>query len=507
MKKNLLYILLLMFPLTALAQKETEVIKNFENDVENIVKTFRVNEHVNIMQVLKTNNKFDLIAINDQMQVLWKVTLKGYAFSSGKFKDKIIAIAAEDYSAANGPDNKYNGYLIDIATGKVLLQKEIFNDPDHFVDISSFLLDPKGDFFEIVVKQTGVSRNFFSVTRTDNKSAKIIKSVTIIDYNAQLEPTPYKANVQDGSLASITSNTYGDIFLGWLNRTTLIINKYTVGQQSGVKGSEIDLGLTDDKDETANSFKLFPSSSKRDEIYFTFMNVILNGAQLEVGNYNFFTGHNFIVKQLISKDTLKDLTETALYEKNNKNFRPYFWAPHSLYIKFAKEDNGNIIVALSEMYTGQEVQTMGNNGMVRTGNITTQEPSFRYVSESSTLIYGLDKNLNSKYKAVLPTGYTISGVIPLTVALHMDGQYLHIIGNQTQHSKLTTMYGKLNLATGKWDTMGWLNKDKIGNHGSFGYGACWFANCMITSFVAPANLLSKKLDILLKKYNYSSIIK
>lgn len=116
-KKTLIY-LLLFIPVLSFAQTEVASLKEFASDVKQLTTTLRLSDKVYVTEVNTDNQHFDLTAIDDKMNILWKTTLDGYSLTLGNFKGKIIAVASTDFGSIKSKNNTYKGYLIDPATGE-----------------------------------------------------------------------------------------------------------------------------------------------------------------------------------------------------------------------------------------------------------------------------------------------------------------------------------------------------------------------------------------------------
>ena len=103
MKKYLLPCLFLLFPLALAAQEEAmSIYKDFYNKVKSVV-SFVWDDHTNIVTLDIDNENFDVVAVNDQMQMAWRSSLAGFVLKTARFKDKIIAIAATEHSTFEEP--------------------------------------------------------------------------------------------------------------------------------------------------------------------------------------------------------------------------------------------------------------------------------------------------------------------------------------------------------------------------------------------------------------------
>jgi hypothetical protein len=122
MRKTLLQFILLLLPFFTFAQSEPPVYKDFNKKVREITTSFKLNDHVWIMQTCTGKDNFELAAVDDKMQVLWRTTLTGYPLAAGKFKGHILAISADKFEwARRNVINPYTAFLVDEKTGKLLL--------------------------------------------------------------------------------------------------------------------------------------------------------------------------------------------------------------------------------------------------------------------------------------------------------------------------------------------------------------------------------------------------
>ncbi len=163
MLKNLLPYLLLFIPFLSFAQNGVGLIKDFSKDVKGFSRALQLSDKVNLVEVTTDNEHFDLIALDANMSVLWKTTLNGYSLSFGKFKDKILVIAATEYSSMNGSNNTYKGFLIDPITGKILLEKVVYNNSQGYVEKPYFFHGKDGAFFKLAVRQNNMKRKLHVV--------------------------------------------------------------------------------------------------------------------------------------------------------------------------------------------------------------------------------------------------------------------------------------------------------------------------------------------------------
>ena len=126
MKKLFLYYLITLLPVFAFAQGETPILKDVAKKALAIPSSFKFNDQIGVFQLNLNDTTFELIALDNKMQTLWRTQFKGSGVACGKFKGYILAIADSSYSFRDGNMNPYYAYLIDPQSGKTLLQNQIF---------------------------------------------------------------------------------------------------------------------------------------------------------------------------------------------------------------------------------------------------------------------------------------------------------------------------------------------------------------------------------------------
>ncbi len=159
MKKLLLQYMLLLLPVFALAQNDPPLYKDLTPKIMGIVAPFKLNDHTYVIQTNIDDENFELIAVNDKMEVLWRTTLKGYAIGAGKFKGQILAVAATGYSITKGIANPYNGFFINAQTGKVIQQKVIYTSIYEKKEWAKTFFSDNDDF-SLVIGLTGNGTTF-----------------------------------------------------------------------------------------------------------------------------------------------------------------------------------------------------------------------------------------------------------------------------------------------------------------------------------------------------------
>src|SRR6185312_35526 len=92
MKKLLLKLTSLLLPFFALAQVNAPIYKDFEKDVKSELHVYKFNDHLYVLSQTIDEEHRDLVAVDDKMQVVWRIDIPGTSYSTSKFKDHILAV-------------------------------------------------------------------------------------------------------------------------------------------------------------------------------------------------------------------------------------------------------------------------------------------------------------------------------------------------------------------------------------------------------------------------------
>ncbi|MGZ4001066.1 MAG: hypothetical protein ACXVIY_10575, partial [Mucilaginibacter sp.] len=260
MKKILLQYALLMLPVFAFAQNDAPLYKDFRIKTKGIEYCFKLNDHANAMQINLGDNNYELVAIDDKMQVAWSVMLKGLAYT-GKFQEHILAIAA----SYKGGISTFTGLLIDEKTGKILLQKVIYEYKPETTEYPHTSFSNDGAFFTLILRHTVLSKSFSPFSSDEGET----KSITSINFNGQLESKISKLKVPDGTYLNMTSNDQGDLYIfTYQKEKTITVYRYGAGKIEPSAPVILDIGLRHEDDVKHGRGEVTPSSADRNVVYF-----------------------------------------------------------------------------------------------------------------------------------------------------------------------------------------------------------------------------------------------
>jgi len=493
MTKTLLtYFSLFLLPLLSAAQNEPQVIEDFVEGVK-ATNTFTFNDHLNVMQVSTDDANFDLIGINDKMQVVWRTSLAGYGIKTDKLKGKVIALASSDHSAMKGTNNTFVVYVLDPANGKLLANKTVYKSSDEYVEFPQ-MYTGEGEFFKLAVRQTSYRRKIHVVVplvslfteRNNSKELNDTRGLTVVEFNDKLDSVKaFKPVISNGLFVSLAWNRHADMFIGWLNGPSIEIYKYDVGKTAPSNQLTVPVDFEVSKYAVVSGNLYLQSAENLNVLYYSM--VYLNqrkDAELGIGKLDFATNKKAYVVQVLDKTNLKAIKKGFI--PINKDLDDVELGDgKGMTIKYMNETSGRVIVGIASDYSLSSSVSRG--GM--------------YMCEDALLINGFDQDLQLKYQQVLPANSAYPN-IRLTTGYHVSKNKLYVLANTKKgFTSILGVYGVLDIGTGKWDKMERLSKKNLDN-GSYsaGQSILWFGNSFVVPYLSPKTF-SAKSDISLQLNN------
>jgi hypothetical protein len=494
-KTLLTYLILLFLPLLTLAQNEPPLMEDFIEGARD-VNTFAMNDHVNILQINKDNENFDLMAVNDKMQVLWTNTFTGYALSVDKFKDKIVALVSTDHSFFKGSNDTYKAYLVDPANGKLIVEKVIYTGPNEYRCFAQ-LNTGKGAFMKLAVRQTGLKRSikvalpgplaFFSI-RSYNRQGIQTTAMQILDFDEKLNVTStITPIISNGTYISTDWNKQGDMFVSWLNGPSVEVYKYDAGKTSPSAQMTASVTFKEDKDNDPSDNVIFKPSDDGKTLYYTMLYKNLDkDLEFGIGKLDFSTNKKDYTAQLLTKKYLKSIKKS--FVPVNKDIDDVdMGSPGGMSIRYMDEIDGKIVTALSSRT--MQSSSINSYGVWRI--------------EDATLLIGYDTDFKQKFQTVLPSGYAVPER-NLATGYHFVKNKLYVLANNKSGMRtIKGMYGVLDVNTGQWEKMTMLSKKHISNSDFMdGASILWFGSNYIVPYFKPKGLMQSKYNITLQQNQY-----
>lgn len=467
MSKNLVKLILLLLPFSTLAQRPVTEYKDFVKKSDGVAGSFKLNEHVWVIQTQLDKSKFELAAIDDKMQVVWRTEVQGYAISAGLFRGHILAIAASKYfkytAASTGP---YTAFLIDEKSGKLLSQKP-------FLDKSA-----STEFANAYFNQDSSGFTFL-VGRSDQKSSPMalrkiipIKGLSVTRLDNNLTPTTSELKIPGEDFLNVACNNAGDIFLfTHADDRSVKCTRYDAlklePQQSivwQVSESGVpcffcidDLAVASTADSNVAYFSLTYLNGNRDR-------------ELAVSKFDFSSHSVTDAGEVFTRSHLKEIKNA--YEPFDRGLD--------------KPDFGPGVATLKHM-------AWWNNTLVVVTCIRDRDNG----SDRAMVINGYDAGLKTKFQQIMPSS-SLGDISPMSVRGEKNTMYI-LTNTSAGGNKFNCLYGLLDLSTGKWTALRKLPKVNIDKSDHLDNDVMWFADGFIVPYVS-AGMFGSDLSLQLNNY-------
>lgn len=486
MKRFLFACIISLFPSFALAQDENPVTDDFYDDMKDLTSVVHFDDHMSVMQVNTSNDSFDLIALNDNMQVLWRTTIAGYGIKVGKFKNKIAAVAAAEHSTMKGNGNTYKGFIIDPATGKTLVEKVIYDDNKDYIEQAKVLI---GDnYFKIVVRQTNVTRSIhvgipiFVIFQLNSwtKEMNSTQKMNIIDLDDKLQPVSTVNPVVLGTFITAICNERGDVFVSWLNGSDIEVYKYDVNKTAPSAQLTADVAIKPNDSMYLGDMILFATSKTNPgDLYYSLM-YRNEDKDMEVllGKMDFAANKKNGITQVIKKADLKAV-EKSFVVINKKMNDPDLGTPRELELRSLVKTDDNVILTFS-------------------GEVTYTSNYGSYTLGKSLLLNVYDNDLKPKFQQVFPPHFVNEGS---ESGLHAVKNKLYVVSNDKDGRENKGSYGVLDLNTGQWDRMYYLTRKSIKGYLD-GADVLWYGNGFIAPYLKIHGMFTEKYNLSIQANQY-----
>lgn len=487
MKKTLLICFALLLSYSTFAQDYNPISDDFYVDTKGITNVININDHIGVLQVNNSNDNFELMALDENMNILWRRTISGYGVNIGKYKNKIAVVAATEHTTFKGNGNTYKGFIIDPTDGKTLAEKVIYEDDNDYIEFPKVLIGE--NYFKFSIRQTYATRKMhvgipiFFVFQAQSWDKELIQTqkLEVIDLNEQLEKTSSVKPVINGTYINITCNENADMFVSMLNGPDIEVYKYNAGQASPAAQLDADIAIKPNNNGSLSSTILFATSkTKPNELYYTIM--YLNedkDPELMLGKMDFIAKTKKSITQVFKRSDIKALEKTFV-PVNKKLEDPDIGSPRSLELRnFVKSDN-KVIITLGGEY------------------IYTQSYS-SFVEGMSLLINGYDDDLQLKFQQFLPTNYRYPE--RLSAGLHVINDKLYVAGNAKKGGGTVGVYGVLDLNNGQWDSMDYLLKKNIKGYLDAS-DILWYGKGFIAPYMQAHGMFGIKYNLGFQQNNY-----
>jgi hypothetical protein len=501
MKK--LILILGLLPVFAIGQNNIGVYQDYFEKVRNVSDAIKINGQLSVLQVNTDNENYDVVAINDKMQIVWRTSISGYAMAVAKFKGKIIAIAATDHSSMLGKNNIYTAAIIDPANGKIVTTKTIYEGATDYVEFPEILIN-KNNFLGIGVRQSNFKRKvhvaapsifaFISISKFD-KQYHDTKDLNVFQYDENLNVTnTFKPEVlPTATYAGMQVNDAGDVFVAWFsdgktrgNDGAVDIQRYEYGQKKKAGTIKAEISLRSSTLSAVDAIQITTSSVSKSKVYLGLFYTNANkDLELGVGSFDLANGQKKFITEVFDRAHFKAI-EKEYVEFNNKL--------HSLdlgrylQVRYFEEIDGALVVTATTR--GSQSSSINSAGS--------------WMTEAAILIQVYDPSLTLKYRQFVPCENSYPNRrVPIAYNFTSTGKLRILASDKTGATNMNALYSVLDLKSGKWERMERLSKKKIDNSAyADGSAALWFDNFFYVPYLEPKGFTGNKFNVTYQQNSY-----
>ncbi|MEP6613269.1 MAG: hypothetical protein ABJA76_15320 [Mucilaginibacter sp.] len=477
MYKNLFIAILLILPFLTNAQSAPVFVKHIEKATWGISGTCKFDEHLNILQFDTGTNEFGLIAVNNKAEIVWRSTFNRAYMGFGKFKDNVLIITSP-HNGFGGYQMPITGHIIDVKTGKILLEKSLFNIQTSNKIIVKPFFSESGSFFKLSVREAQ-SKKGFNPFSSASKYGKT-KNLTIIDFNEKLEPVnQFNPKIDENAFISLATNNDGDLFIAAAtNGYSVSFVKYIKGKQEPSLPINVEFDIRDkkDSDEPEKIIDNLKLAASGNSLYSCLIEK--NEAkeyQLTVNKIDFEKMSKLQTTEVFTKERLAEIIKAS--PGVTDKYDVWVGKPKLLTVDYLQAFENNVII----VYSDRE-------------SVTTYDGhrNSYYVNAGSLVINCYDPYLKPKFLNIMPINYSAGGWF--TPSYYYHSNTLSIVATNRAHtggkfSGLIPMYGNLDLSDGKWKRLEYFDKSDLPS-GSFNDHAMWYGDGFI-SLITDYNTFGK----------------
>ena len=361
-----------------------------------------------------------ILLLTDELKVKWQTPIPGILYALYKVNDKLIVIHNGTSEVRNEDYSLIYATVLDPATGKKILTKDILGGkPDHFVDVNTF---PDPEKKELII-------GFRHSAGLLKQKSKSISSVGRDDYNTttKYELVTFNENLEQlkrSTLPVKKSNILYQIEIT-LNKNFILVYK----ESTGNVGLQIILGESQiwsksynftNKERFFDTYRVIPSTLFPDVFFFTAdFTTSDRDPALSLFRINFTNQEVKKIERVFTKDYRKELGTKWEQGDPEKSSRPIprYWD----YFRFSSiiELQDKVVVVAESVYS--ESYTVIDNGGFSFGS------SRSYNENSDMLLTVYDNNLKTLDEKLIGKNYRYNSMIGNFASVNLKDNSLYII--------------------------------------------------------------------------------
>ncbi len=376
---------------------------------------------------------FAILSLDHKLAQNWLTPLAGYPLTIGKFKSKILVIAASDRSFLKSFSGSYKAYLLDEKTGKVLSEKIIYDGNKDYIEEPDFYFAKDGSYFRMSIRLTSMKRKatIFAVSKSD-KLYRTTQNFSIINYDADLnQKETVEPRMPEGDSWTISNGTDGSFFIATVDNKNAKVNIATYISSGADPLKVISIPIDVRKGGEIRSFKCIAGTKP----FISYLAVVYENTAKEISllisRLDFKDGSSKLSKEVFDSKHVKEL-QRSFVPVNNKLDDLQFTKIDFLGVKNLAEYGDKIMVSVAAAYVESS----------KYGTITF---------EGSLLMNIYDQELKGLYHQFIPRTYMSLDGEGSDIAYTLKNNTLRMIANVRSGSlsSVSSWYGEMDFVSGK----------------------------------------------------------
>ena len=361
-----------------------------------------------------------VIVLTDELKVKWQTPIPGNLYALYKVNDKLIVVHNGTSEVRNEDYSLLFATVLDPATGKKLLTKDILGGkPDHYIDLNTF---PDPDKKELIIgfrHSAGLlKQKSKSITSIGREDYDITTKYDVVTFNENLEQIKKTSlPVKKSTVLYQVEMTINKNFILAYRESAGTIGLQVIASQNQVWSKSYSLTS---KERMFDNYRIIPSTLFPDVFFFSAdYTTDDRDPALTLFRINYTTQEVKKFERIFTKDYRKELGTKWVSGDEEKSSRPIprYWD----YFKFSSitELKDKIVVVAESVYN--ESYSMINNNGIGFGSTRS------YNENSDMLLTLFDNNLKVEDEKLIGKNYRYNSMIGNFASTYLKENGLYIV--------------------------------------------------------------------------------
>jgi hypothetical protein len=375
---------------------------------------------------------FAIVNLDADLNEKWLSPLKGFPLAIGEFRGQVMVIAASDRSFSKSFVGPYIAYLLEMETGKAIVEKVIYEDSKAYLEDPEFFFAKDGSYFRMSTRLTGMKRKYkYAGVNKSDKEYGATQNFSVINFDDHLnEKERINPVMPDGDTWTV-SNSDASSFLITVfdkNAKKLHVATYVSSIAEPLKTVSIPVDL-----HNSSEIRGIRTAVGKDP-FVNYVSFVYANAQKEMTLFackvDFKDGTFKVEHEVFNDKYLKELRKT--FVPFNKDYDDLeFYKTGFLSVKHIAEYEGKLLISLSSSYI-----------LIGKGSAAF---------DTSVLLNVYDQDLKKLYHQFIPRRYMSQEGEGNEIAFSLKNNTMRMIANNKSgmFANWTYLYIEMDFSTGQ----------------------------------------------------------